>query len=177
MWELDNKKKGWVPNNWCLWTVVLEKTLDSPLGCKEIKPVNPKGDQSWLFIGRTDTEAEAPILWAPDVKSWLIWKDPDAGKDWGQEEKEMIEDKMVGWHNWLNGREFEQTPGDSSGQGSLACCSPWGHKELHTTEWLKNNNTHSKRPDCSLSSSQRHTHPNAEFRNPFRVQAKLLHSL
>ena len=120
--------------------VVLEKTLESPLNCKEIKPVNPKGNQSWIFIGRTDAEAEAPKLWPPDVKSWLIRKDPDAGKDWRQEEKGTTEEKMVGWHHWLTGHEFEQTLKDGKGQGSLACCSPWGHKELDTTEWLNNNN-------------------------------------
>ena len=106
-----------------------------------------------------------------------LGKDPDAGKDWGQEEKGATEDEMVGWHHRLNGHKFQQTLGDSSGQGSLACCSPWGHKELHTTKWLKNNNTHSKRSDCILSSSQRHTHSNVEFRKPFWVKAKLLHSL
>ena len=105
MWELDHKE-GWVPKNWCFWTVVLEKTLESPLDCKEIKPVNPKGNQPWVFIGRTDGEAEAPILWPPDAKNWLIWKDPDAGKDWRQEEKGMREDEMVVWHHWLNGHEF-----------------------------------------------------------------------
>ena len=131
-------KKSWVPKNWCFWTVVLEKTLESALDCKKIKLVNPKGNQLWIFIGRSD--AEAPILWSPDVKSWLIWKDPDAGKDWGQEEKEAREDEMVGWHHRLNGNEFEQTWGDGEGQGSLACCSPWGSKELDTTEWLNNNN-------------------------------------
>ena len=99
-------KRSWAPKNWCFWTVVLEKTLESPLDCKEIKPVHPKGDQSWVFIGKTDTGAETPILWPPDVKSWLIWKDPDAGKDWGQEEKWTTEDEMVGWHHWLNGHEF-----------------------------------------------------------------------
>ena len=106
MWELDYKE-SWAPKNWCFWTVVLEKTLESPLDCKEIQPVHPKGNQSWIFIGRTDAEAEAPILWPPDAKSWLIWKDPDAGKDWRQEEKGMTEDKMVGWHYWLDGHEFE----------------------------------------------------------------------
>ena len=114
--------------NWCFWTVVLEKTLESPLDSKEIKPVNPKGNQSWIFIGRTDAEAELPILWAPNVKSLLTGKDPDAGKDWGQEEKGMTEDEMVGWQYWLNGCDFEQTPGNSEGQGSLACCSPWGRQ-------------------------------------------------
>ena len=95
MWDLD-RKEGWTPKNWCFWTVVLEKTLESPLDCKEIQPVHPKGDQSWVFIGKTDVEAETPILWPPDAKSWLIWKDPDAGKDLGQEEKEVTEDEMVG---------------------------------------------------------------------------------
>ena len=132
IWELDHKE-GWAPKNWCFWTVVLEKTLDSPLDCKEIQPVHPKGDQSWIFIGRANVEAETLILWPPDAKSWLIWKDPDAGKDWRQEEKGMTEKKKVGWHHRLNGHEFEQTPGDSEGQGSLECCSPWGHKELDMT--------------------------------------------
>ena len=135
MWELDSKE-SWVPMNWCFWTVVLEKTLERPLDCKEIQPVHPKGDQSWVFIGRTYARAETPILWPPHAKSWLIWKDPDAGKDWGQEEKGMTEDEMVGWHHRLNGHEFEQAPGVGDGQGSLACCSPWGHKESDTTEWL-----------------------------------------
>ena len=121
--------------NWCFSTVVLEKTLESPLDCKKIQPVLPK-DQSRVFIGRTDAEAETPILWPPDVKSWLIWKDPDAGKDWGQEEKGITEDEIVEYHHWHSGQEFEQTPGDSEGQGSLVCCSSWGHKELATTEWL-----------------------------------------
>jgi len=124
---------------WCLPIVVLEKTLESFLDCKEIKPVNPKGNQSWIFIGRTDAEAEAPTLWPPGVKSQHIRKDPDAGKDWRQEEKGMTEDEMVGWHHWLNGHESEQTLGDGEGQGSLVCCSPWGHKELEMTEWLNNN--------------------------------------
>ena len=110
MWELDYKE-SWAPKNWCFWTVVLEETLESPLDCKEIQPVHPKGDQSWVFIGRTDVEAETLILWPPDVKGWLIWKDPDAGKDWGQEEKGMTEDEMVRWHHWLNGHEFGWTPG------------------------------------------------------------------
>ena len=106
MWELDYKE-SWAPKNWCFWTAVLEKTLESPLDCKEIQPVHPKGDQSWIFLGRTDAEAETPILWPPDVKNWLIWKDPDAGKDWRWEEKGMTEDEMVGWHHRLNGRECE----------------------------------------------------------------------
>ena len=135
MWELDYKESLEL-KNWYFWAAVLEKTLESPLDCKEIKPVNPKGNQSWIFIGRTDAKAEAPILWSPDVKNWLSGKDPDAGKDWRQEEKGTMEDEMVGWHHWLDGYEFEQTLGVDDGQGSLACCSPWGCKELETTEWL-----------------------------------------
>ena len=138
MWELDYKE-SWVPKNWCFWSVVLEKTLESPLDCKEIQPVHPKRDQSWVFIGRTDVEAETPIVWLPDVKNWLIRKDCDAGKDWGREEKGMTEDEMVGWHHWLNGHEFEQTLGNSERQGSLECHSPWGHKESNMTERLNNN--------------------------------------
>ena len=106
MWELYYKE-SWVPNNWWFWTVVLEKTLESPSDCKEVQPVHPGGDQSWVFIGRTDVEAETPILWRPHAKSWLIWKDPDAGRDWGQEKKGMTEDEMAGWHHWLDGHEFE----------------------------------------------------------------------
>ena len=121
---------------WCFWTVVLEKTLKSPLDSKEIQPVHPKGGQSWVFIGRTDFEAEAPILWPHDAKSWLIWKDRDAGKDWGQEEKGTTEDEMVGWHHWLSGHGFRWTPGVGDGQGGLACCSSWGRKESDTTELL-----------------------------------------
>ena len=121
MWELDNIQ-GWAPNNWCLWILVLEKTLKSPLDYKEIKPVNPKGNQPWIFIGRTN--AEAPILRPPDEKGRLIRKDPDAGKGWRQEEKGMTEDEVVGWLHWLNGHEFEQIPGDREGQGSLTCCVP-----------------------------------------------------
>ena len=115
------------------WTVVLEKTLESPLDYQEIQPVYPKWDQSWIFIGRTDAEAEAPILWSPDAKSQLIRKHPDAGRDWRQEEKGMTEGEMVGWHHQFNGYEFEQTPGDGEGQGSLTCCSPWGLKEPGVT--------------------------------------------
>ena len=137
MWELDYKE-SWAPKNWCFWTAVLEKTLESPLDCKEIQLIHPKGDQSWIFIGRTDAEAETPILWSPDVKNWLIGRDPDAGKDWGQE-KGMTEDKMVGWHHQLNGQEFEQALGVGDGQGSLVCCSLWGRKESDTTEQLNNN--------------------------------------
>ena len=125
-----------MPKNWCFWTVVLEKSPESPLDCKEIQPAHPKGNQSWIFIGRTDAEAENPILWPPDVKNWLIGKDPDAGKDWRQEEKGITEDEMVGWHHQLDGDEFEQALGVDDGQGSLACCSPWGLKELDTIEQL-----------------------------------------
>ena len=129
-------EESWVPKNWCFWTVVLEKTLESPLDCKEIQPVYPKGNQSWIFIGRTDAEAETPILWPPDAKNWLIWKDPDAGKDWGQEEKGTTEDEMAGWHHWLDGHESEWTLGVGDGQGGLACCDSWGRKESDTTERL-----------------------------------------
>ena len=142
MWELDHNE-GWVLKNWCFWTVVLEEILESPLDCKEIQPVNRKGNQSWIFIGRTDAEAEAPIIWPPDVKSWLIRKDPDAAENWRQEEKGTTEDKMVGWHHTkFNGHELEQAPGDGEGQGNLACCSRRGHKESHMTEWLNNNHSH-----------------------------------
>ena len=135
MWELDYKE-SWALRNWYFWTVVLEKTLEGPLDCKEIQPVHPKGDQSWMFIGRTDAEAETPILQPPHAKSWLIGKDPDAGKDWGQEEKGMTEDEMVGWHHWLDGHGFWWTPGVGDRQGDLACCGSWGRKESDTTEWL-----------------------------------------
>ena len=131
MWKLDHKE-SWVPEIWCFWTLVLERTLESPLVCKEIKSVSPKGNQSWIFIGRTD--AGAPIVWPPDVKNWLIGKDPDAGKDWRQEEKGTTEVETVGWHHWLKGQEFDQAPG--VGDGSLACCSSWGCKESDATEWL-----------------------------------------
>ena len=117
-----------------------EKTLEGPLDCKEIKPVDPKGNQPWILIGRTDAKAEVPIIWPPDAKCGLTGKDPDAGKDWGQEEKRVTEKERVGWHHRLNGREFEQAVGDSEGQGSLVCASPWGHKQLDTTEWLNSNN-------------------------------------
>ena len=132
MWELDHKE-GWLPKKWCFWSVVLEKTLESPLDCKEMKPVNPKRNQPLIFTGRTDAVAEAPILWPPDVKSWLIRKDPDAGKDWRKEEKGMTKYEMVGWHHWLNGQEFEQALGDCEGQGNLACYSPQSCKESDMT--------------------------------------------
>ena len=132
MWKLDHKE-SWVLKNWCFQTVVLEKTLERPLDCKEIKLANTKGNQSWILIGRTDAEAEIQILWPPDVKNLFIWKDPDAGADWRQEEKGMTEDEMVGWYHQLYGHEFEQAPGVGDRQGGLACCSPWGHKELDMT--------------------------------------------
>ena len=123
-------KESWVLKNWCFWTVVLEKTLESLLDCKDIKSINSKGNQPWMFIGRIDAEAETPILWPSDVKNWLLGKHPDAWKDWGQEEKGMTEDEMVGWHHRLDGHEFEQALGVGDGQGGLACC-----KELDMTEW------------------------------------------
>ena len=135
MWELYYKE-NWVPKNWCFWTVVLDKTPESPLDWKEIQPVNPEVNQSWTFIRRTDAESEAPILSPPDAKNWLTGKDPDAGKDWGQKEKGTTEDEMVGWHHQLDGHEFKQALGAVEGQGSLAFCSPWGCKESDTTEWL-----------------------------------------
>ena len=128
--------KLWAPKNWCFWTVVLEKTLESPSDCKEIQPVHPKGDQSWVFIRKTDAEAETPILWPLHAKSWLIRKDPDAGRDWEQEEKGMTEDEMAGWHHQLNAHEFGWTPGVGDGQVGLACWDSWDHKESDTTEWL-----------------------------------------
>ena len=132
MWELGNKE-GQALKNWCFQIVVWEKALESPLDCNEIKPVNPKRNQPWTLIGKTDPEAEAPILWQPDAKSQLIGKDPDTGKDWGQEEKGLTENEMIGWHHWLNKYESEQTQGDNEVQGSLVCCSLWGCKELGMT--------------------------------------------
>ena len=145
VWELDYKE-SWAPKNWFFWTMVLEKTLESPLDCKEIKLINPQGNQSWIFITRSVAEAETPILWPPDARNWLIWKDPDAGKDWRQEEKGMTEDEMVRWHHWLDGHEFEQSPRVADGQGSLACCSPWGHKVSDKTERLNWSPLHSLPP-------------------------------
>ena len=146
MWELDYKE-SWVPKNWCFWTVVLEKTLESPLGCKEIQPVHPKGTQYWIFIRRTDVEAETPILWPPDEKNWLIWKDTDAGEDWGQEEKGTTEDEMVGWHHRLNWQNL----GIGDGQGGLVCCSPRvGHN------WVAElNHSFNKQNFCTTSGGQR----------------------
>ena len=128
--------------NWCFWTVVLEKTLESPLDCKEIQPVHFKGDQSWVFFGRNDAKAETPVVWPPHVKSWLIGKDSDAGRDGGQEEKGMTEDEMAGWHHWLDGHELGWTLEVGDGQKGLACCGSWGCKELDTIErlnWTENN--------------------------------------
>ena len=137
MWGLDHKE-GRVSKNWCFWTVILEEALESPLDCKEIKPVNPKGNQSWMFIGRTDAEAETPICWPPDVKSRFIGKDPESRKDWRQEEKGTTEDEMVEWHRRLNRHEFEQNSRRWWRQENLVCCSPRSCKELDTTEWLNN---------------------------------------
>ena len=135
MLELDCEE-SWAPKNWCFWTVMLEKALESPLDCKEIQPVHPKGDQSWVFTGRIDAEAETPVLWPPHAKSWLTGKDPDAGRDWGQE-KGMTEDEMAGWHHLLDGHESGRTPGVGDGQGGLACWDSWGCKESNMTEQLK----------------------------------------
>ena len=129
MWELDCEE-SWAPKNGCFWTVVLEKTLESFLDCKEIQPVHPKGDQSWVFTGRTDAEPETAILWPPDVKSWLTGKESDAGRDWGQEKKGTTEDEMAGWHHLLQ-QEFEWTRGVGDGQGGLACCDSWGRRVGH----------------------------------------------
>ena len=130
MWELDCEE-SWVLNNCCFWTVVLEKTPESPLDCKEIQPVHSKGDQSWAFFGRNDAEAETSVLWPPHAKNWLIGKDPDAGRGWGQEEKGTTEDEMAEWHHRLNGRESEWTLGVGDGQGGLACCDSWGRRVGH----------------------------------------------
>ena len=135
MWELDYKEI-WATKNWYFWTVVLDKTLESPLDCNVIQPVHPKGDQSWIFIRKTNADAETPILWPPDAKKWLIWKDPDAGKDWRQEEKGMTEDEIVGWHHRFNGHGFGWTPGVGDWQGGLMCCASWDCKESDMTEWL-----------------------------------------
>ena len=154
MWELENEE-GREPRNCCFWTVVLENTLESPLESKEIKPVNLKGNQPWILFGRTDAEAEAPILWPPDMNSWFTGKDPNAGKNWRQEEKGMTEDETTGWHHWFNGLELGQTLRVGEGQGCLACCSPWGHEESDTTWWLNNNSSAS---DKKTSSSEAKSH-------------------
>ena len=154
MWELDCEE-SWAPKNWCFWTVVLEKTLESPLDCKEIQPVHSEGDQFWVFFGRNDAKAETLVLWLPHAKSWLIGKDSDAGRDWGQEEKGTTEDEMAGWHHWLNGRESEWTPGAGDGQGGLACCNSWGHRVGH--DWVSELNwteaTKQQYEKCSVSAA------------------------
>ena len=135
MWELDCEE-SWAPKNWCFWTVALEKTLESPLDCREIQPIHSIGDQSWVFFGRNDAKAETPVPWSPHAKSWLIGKDSDAGRDWEQGEKGMTEDEMAGWHHRLDGHEFGWTLGVGDGQGDLACCSSWDLKESDMTERL-----------------------------------------
>jgi len=185
MWELDCEE-SWVPKNWCFWTVRLEKTLESPLDCKEIQPVHPKGDQSWVFIGRNDAKAETPILWPPHEKSWLTGKDSDAGRDWGQEEKGTTEDEMAGWHHQLDAHEFGWTLAVGDGQGGLACCNSWGHKESDTTERLDWTELNWTDKQCGTSSDKK---PNCysytgfwasgEFRDwwPFRGLSVLTFSL
>ena len=154
MWELDYKE-SLAQKNWCFWTVALEKTLESPLDCKEIQPVHPKGDQSWVFIGGTDVEAETPILWPPDAKSWLTWKDPDSGKGWGQQEKGTTEDEIVGWHHRLDGHEFKQAPGVGNGQGGLVYCPPWGCKEqTRLSGWAELNWGHLNGPNWCLHNGE-----------------------
>ena len=156
MWELDHKE-SWAPKNWRFWTVVLEKTFESSSDSKEIKLVNPKGNQSWIFTGRTDAKAGTPILWPPDVKNWLIWKDPDAGKDWGQEEKGTTEDEMVGWHQWLDGHEFEQAPGVGDGQGNLVLGISKSQTRLRDwmeLNWTMNIGTIKLRATSQISLSQ-----------------------
>ena len=177
MWELDHKE-SWAPKNWWFWTVVLEKILESPLDCKEIQPVHPKGNHPWIFIGRTTAKAETPILWPPDVKNWLIWKDPDAGKDWRQEEKGITKDQMVGWHHGPNGHEFEQALGVGDGRGSLSCCSPWGHKEWDTTERLNWTDSQAS-PSRSLWETRQtwrffRQNPNVETSHVYRTHRLLI---
>ena len=162
MWEL-NHKEGRAPVNWCFWIVELGKTLESPLDSKEIEPVNPKGNQSRIFIGRTDAEAETPMLWPPDAKSQLTGKDPNAGKDW-RHEKGITEDEMVGWHHQLDGHEFEQASGVADGQGSLVCCSPWDRKESDMTEWLNQTELSTKISPLQLPQ----THASTELAFPGR---------
>ena len=179
MWELDCEE-SWAPKNWCFWTVVLEKTLEGPMDCKEIQPVHSKGDQSWMFIGRTDAKAATLLLWAPHVKSWLIGKDPDAGRDWGQEEKGTTKDEMAGWHHWLDGHEFGWTPGVGDWQGGLSCCNSWGCKESDTTKWLNwNDNTlakwHTRR--CHVSSKANYKKPNESESHSVVSDSLRLHGL
>ena len=163
MWGLEYKE-SWVPKNWCFSTLVLEKTLESPLDCKEIQPLHSEGDQSWVFFGRTDAKAETPVLWPPHVKSWLIGKDSDAGRDWGQEEKGMTEDEMAGWHQRFDGQEFRWTLGVGDRQGGLVCCDSWGCKESDTTKWLnwtelKRVSTHAQHKEPRKKSKELNTFP------------------
>ena len=145
MWELEYEE-SWAPKNWCFWTVVLEKTLESPLDCKEIQPVHSKGHQPWDFFGGNDAEAETPVIWPPHAKSWLIGKDSDAGRGWRQEEKGTTEDEMAGWHHWLDGRESEWTLGVGDGQGGLACCDSWGRRVRH--DWVEMNHIFNNCAKC-----------------------------
>ena len=180
--QCNFSKENWAPKNWCFSIAMLKKTLESPLDCKEIKSVNPKGNQSWIFVGRTDAESEAPILWPPDLKNWLIGKDPDAGKDLRQEEKGMPENEMVGWHHWLDGHEFEQALGVDDGQGVLACCIPWRHKEFDMTErlnWTELNQCRKLRhssfiPGLGRSLAEEHGNPLKYFylENPMDREAQ-----
>jgi len=163
MWELDCEE-GWAPKNWCFWTVVLEKTLASPLDCKEIQPVHSEGDQPWDFFGRNDAKAETPVLWPPHAKGWFIGKVSDTEKDWGQKEKGMTEDEMAGWHHWLDGCESEWTPGVGDGQRGLACCDSWGLKKSDMTEWL--NWTGIPSPPLALFIMML---PKAHLASPFRM--------
>ena len=166
MWELDCEE-SWATKNWCFWTVVLEKTPESPFDCKEIQPVHSKGHQSWVFFGRNDSKSETAIFWPPHAKSWLIGKDSDAGKDWRQEEKGTTEDGMAGWHHRLDGHEFGWTPGAGDGQGGLVCCDSWGHNESDTTEWLSWTDLHWNYLDNGKSSSRRN-HSDIKFEQCWR---------
>ena len=175
MWELDYEE-SWVPKNWWFSTVVLEKTLETLLDCKEIQPVHPKGDQSWVFIGRTDAEAETPIIWPPHPKSWLIGKDPDAGRDWGQEEKGTTEDKMAGWHHPLDGHEFEWTLRVGDGHGGLLCWDSWGGKESDTTEQLNRTELKEIRPipKCRKWLHDDHKHVDSRLVRNRKLMVKIL---
>ena len=153
MWELDCEE-SWAPKTWCFWTVVLEKTLESPLDCEVNQPVHSKGDQPWVFFGRTDAKAETPVLWPPHAKSWLIGKDSDAGRDWGQEGKATTEDEMAGWYQWLGGREFEWTLGVDDGQGSLACCNGVAKSRTRLSNWTELNWMGDRKVACILSHNQ-----------------------
>ena len=170
-------KESWVTKNWCFWTVVLKKTLESPLDCRKIKLVNPKGNQSWILIGRTDAKAEAPIHWPPDAKNWLLRKDHDAGKDWRQEEKGTTEDEIVWWYHWLDGHEFEQAQ-EYDGKGGLECCSPRGSKESDTTMWLNWRSWWRGIPGWHLTVSrpgEQLAHPEAGQKTPREVSLRRIH--